>query len=218
MPHFTPVSPEEFERLQDQQAMHADANEHAIADLMDVLDKDQLLALTDLLLRSGGDLHVATHFTGIIRAMMRFKFNACRCGIFHEQAEDLLKGHEPVAETVDEHRLLEESEMVTDHAFEAGPGSTGAACTAMVTDKDGFGKDCGQSPGKHIFTTSLDPSEQDSYANSAIAIMEKYNVTPDVSFPKVQCMGCGLMYPNLRDRMLKGPDDCHGCFMKASQG
>lgn len=211
------MSPEEFERAQDQQAMHAEAAEHSIMDLMDALDKDQLTALADMLLRSGGDLHVATHFTGMIRAMMRFKYGACRCGIFHEQAEDLLKG----PEATNEHRIMsigDEDVPISDHPFEAGPGSTGAACTAMVTDKDGFGKDCGQSPGKHIFTTSLDPTEQNSYANSAIAIMEKYNVTPDVSFPKVQCMGCGLMYPNLRDRMLKGPDDCHGCFMKASQG
>lgn len=53
---------------------------------------------------------------------------------------------------------------------------------------------------------------------SAMEMMKKYNLTFGKQFPEVKCKGCGLTYPNLRDRMLKEPDDCHGCHMKSAQG
>lgn len=30
--------------------------------------------------------------------------------------------------------------------------------------------------------------------------------------------GCGLVYETLEDRIVKEPEDCHGCFIKASHG
>lgn len=30
--------------------------------------------------------------------------------------------------------------------------------------------------------------------------------------------GCGIIYVSIEDRMLKGPEDCHGCFVRAGQG
>lgn len=30
--------------------------------------------------------------------------------------------------------------------------------------------------------------------------------------------GCGIVYPSIEDRMLRGPEDCHGCFNKAAHG
>lgn len=34
----------------------------------------------------------------------------------------------------------------------------------------------------------------------------------------VRCLGCGLKYVSLADRMMKRPDDCHGCHHKAAHG
>ena len=36
-----------------------------------------------------------------------------------------------------------------DHEFEAFEGSSGMACTKMVTDSDGFGTDCGRPASQH---------------------------------------------------------------------
>lgn len=60
-------------------------------------------------------------------------------------------------------------------------------------------------------------------------IMETYHVEPvDVSAGptgQMRCTGviagqaaCGLVYPNLTDRMVKRPGDCHGCLEKSAHG
>jgi hypothetical protein len=38
------------------------------------------------------------------------------------------------------------------------------------------------------------------------------------NFPQVVCVDCGTTYINLRDRMLREPDDCYGCNLKAKNG
>lgn len=54
------------------------------------------------------------------------------------------------------------------------------------------------------------------------ALLEEYNVTdndddPKVD-PKVVCLGCGMEYQSLEDRMLRKPNACHGCQHKAKWG
>lgn len=49
--------------------------------------------------------------------------------------------------------------------------------------------------------------------------MGDYNVEPAADDPEgVVCKGCGLFYKSLVDRMIKGPDNCHGCIEKAKWG
>lgn len=56
-------------------------------------------------------------------------------------------------------------------------------------------------------------------------LAELYRVNPleiDAERPmkemRVLCKGCGIVYPNLGDRMVKKPEECSGCFIKAAQG
>jgi hypothetical protein len=51
----------------------------------------------------------------------------------------------------------------------------------------------------------------------AAELMEEYHLAT-VFGGALVCTNCGLEYPSLKDRMLKGPDDCHGCHLKAAQG
>lgn len=52
-----------------------------------------------------------------------------------------------------------------------------------------------------------------------VDLLREYNVRKtDATDREVQCIGCGLRYISLSDRMIKGPDDCHGCHIKSSQG
>lgn len=55
------------------------------------------------------------------------------------------------------------------------------------------------------------------------AKMEEYNLDDAYEagserFIGFICKGCGLLYPSIDDRMLKAPDECHGCQQKAMWG
>jgi len=49
-------------------------------------------------------------------------------------------------------------------------------------------------------------------------LMVEYRVSFNETVEKFYCDDCGYMYPTIEDRMLKAPDDCPGCHLKASQG
>jgi len=48
--------------------------------------------------------------------------------------------------------------------------------------------------------------------------MELYRLKIDESTGKLVCKDCGLEYVSLEDRMVKSPDDCHGCYIKSAHG
>ncbi len=47
-------------------------------------------------------------------------------------------------------------------------------------------------------------------------LMEKYRLVRNGDL--FMCADCGIRYPSLQDRMLKAPDDCHGCHDKSAHG
>ena len=64
---------------------------------------------------------------------------------------------------------------------------------------------------------TLDPIEEARAKSDELHAT--YNVVPmHDGTHGVMCIGCGLTYVNLRDRMVKGPDDCHGCHQKSANG
>jgi hypothetical protein len=52
----------------------------------------------------------------------------------------------------------------------------------------------------------------------ATELLEEYNLEVRPGDGAIVCKSCGLWYASLQDRMLKGPDDCHGCHLKSAQG
>lgn len=53
---------------------------------------------------------------------------------------------------------------------------------------------------------------------SGATLMYVYRLEIRPSDGAIVCRDCGLWYTSLKDRMLKEPDDCHGCHMKSAQG
>lgn len=53
---------------------------------------------------------------------------------------------------------------------------------------------------------------------SGAALMAEYRLEARPGFNVLFCTGCGMQYSSLRDRMIKDPDDCHGCHLKSAQG
>lgn len=64
-------------------------------------------------------------------------------------------------------------------------------------------------------------AEKASTEVSVDVLMEEYNVVPYTGIDdQVQCKGCGLVSPNIEDRMLRPPGvkGCEGCQNKAKWG
>lgn len=63
------------------------------------------------------------------------------------------------------------------------------------------------------------PNDISGIAPSPEETLEKYNVKRKDGDPvAVVCLGCGMEYESLADRMLRAPDHCTGCHSKAAWG
>lgn len=67
-----------------------------------------------------------------------------------------------------------------------------------------------------IETTPVVPVEPIAFSYAGIDQLIKYNMkyVGDGLF----CKNCGIKYVSMADRMLKPPDDCHGCEVKSKWG
>lgn len=103
-----------------------------------------------------------------------------------------------------------------------------------IARRSGLCPACGRDHDKDLADMQ---SENDNAAQQAddlaaradvLITMAEYHVEPtdddDLTGP-VKCLGvlpgqgpCGLVYQDLTDRMVRKPDDCHGCFIRSSQG
>lgn len=53
---------------------------------------------------------------------------------------------------------------------------------------------------------------------SGAVLMDRYRLEIRPSDNALVCRDCGCWYSSLKDRMIKEPDDCHGCHLKSAQG
>lgn len=204
---------------------------HEFIGFMEGLSKEQLNTfgsfLNEMLSETGPQS--AALWMGVLWQIQK-KHGACGCGVDHETVEEMLG--------VGDKKSNPSEPKIVDHPFTS---YSGMACNTLVTardEEDGFeyGTECGQpssahvlargparpEPGKPISTqeTASDYLLEASAEDRRQILAKKYNVSfsPYHVLPEVTCNGCGLQYPSLRDRMLKGPDDCHGCHLKSSNG
>jgi hypothetical protein len=65
----------------------------------------------------------------------------------------------------------------------------------------------------------LTPSDEQERLIKEYNLDDAYEVNTDPpKFLGFICRGCGIVYVSLEDRMLRRPDECHGCFLKAKFG
>lgn len=88
---------------------------------------------------------------------------------------------------------------------------------------------CGRKHGEEIEELLSDLTMNDSaqswsnfvrtMPDETVNQLNEYHLTlVKQSWPKVVCTGCGMGYESLKDRMLRGPDECSGCHQKAKFG
>ena len=101
--------------------------------------------------------------------------------------------------------------------------------TALLKMKYGVCTGCGKDHAKELFEhPPVEPVRPEAGAYESVTpppmvavdpdtFLVKYNVTklPD---GRVQCNNCSVTYPSLADRMVRPPEDCHGCRLKSGHG
>jgi hypothetical protein len=209
---FGPPPPEIIAQLQarqEHQHMHAQDNTHAIKQLFDSLDEEQLRAL-DLLLANCMDSHTVLFFRGRIEMLQQIKFDICPCGDNHNDDLDALtqdKGPTvPNASHEHKGRPVEDVDLPVDPLkdFTVDPGLTDPE--ELVKARARF--------------------------NDEAALMAEYRIEKNPDFGKnpmehgpaaaspFRCIDCKIGVASLEDRMLRKPgiEGCSGCQQKSAWG
>jgi hypothetical protein len=205
---FQPPSEEEQRAMREaheRHEMHMDDFRHGFQRLFEELGEDQLGTLKMMfhLLCDRTNDSLAAHWEGMISWELKRRFGICvTCGKNHD---------EELTAPTEEHPLVKEAENTMRPLTEAEKFFSTPEEIAADEDQT-----------LPIFLGSLNEDQ--------IALMKEYHLD-DVYDGETQELlhfactgiqgmkqGCGVTYPSIEDRMLKGPEECSGCFSRMAQG
>lgn len=238
--------PEEIQAVMVRQQMELEAARASLDSFLFGLGKDDMLTLAnflDLIGSAADPSNVAHYYEGMLRGTIRAKFDVCEHhGINHEaEALAAMEGS-----TVPRHSPSDEVQPNTQHGDLVANAVATAALSEldgiMLTsdDPDVTAAMADFDPANPDATVLGDMADimaeaatiEAEYA-SIEADLAKYNIgftvfidtavndySPDDlrNATQVSCMNCGITYSSIADRMLKEPNDCHGCHVKAAHG
>ena len=210
-PIFPPGIPEDYKNqiLEHRRvhAAHTQDNTHAVRMLMDDLNSDQLTALDMIVSACMSSEYNAAYFRGQITALLHIKYDVCPCGLEHDptkslQLPEITRPGAPVMPNAEEYwkgRELDDVELPEDY----NPDN-GERMEPWEPKEDG---------------------PENMPEDERIRLISRYNLVPvyndeHTEVTHFQCMGCGVDYVSLEDRMLKppGPAGCEGCQQKERWG
>lgn len=218
---FTPedLPPEVREQMERHRMQHSEVS-HSVYRLMDDLTDEQMEALGNIIRTISNDESAAPYFLGIIASKMSQRTGAClACNKNHDrEANDLFAAsHADGPNTADPTTDTTEPEKPAHGSLTLTPEGP------VVNMQDATDPERSHA----VPLDALLPMAAESLGNR-IAKMVEYHVEPveDGDYDgAVKCTGinglpgpCGMTYPNLNDRMLRGPEHCSGCFARAGQG
>ena len=219
---FTPedLPPEVREQMERHRMEHSETS-HSVYRLLTDSDEVQSEALGHIIRACLADESNGSYFLGIMAATKAARTGECMaCGVNHDkEAHDLFDAERPAAAT-------ETVEPTTDTPEPPDP-----AGGPVVLTPDGpvvYMQDANDpTMVRPVPVEALAPLATEGLG-SRIEKMVEYHVEPveDGDYDgTVRCTGiagmngpCGVTYPNLKDRMLRGPEHCSGCFARAGQG
>lgn len=207
-------------RAAEHHQQHIDVHLHELRRLFTELDQEHLFTLTDFLgnLSTSGDQAAGTaaHFYGIGKVYLESRFNVCSaCGVDHDQAAKNLKDSAaddgqmelplPAMDPVGIKMEKREEEPYPDL-----PGHV----RQFMDDAELTGMD---------FGPFLQIGETGRLNLPQVKMMEAYHLDDlrEEGTNKLlgfRCVKCQLNYQTIEDRMLKNPDDCHGCHNQSAWG
>jgi hypothetical protein len=211
MPEFEFVMgelPEELQMLIQQQQDMRTITQMDIDDFFDRLSYPDLVTLRTVFHMAASSTQAVGFFDGFIYTRLRAGGRCQHCGEErHEMAalEDLANSNAPKEDDVPE----VPGQISIDEAIE---------------DLKGFGDNVAEfiSPTAPIQSAPF-VNEFGDLTETDLENMAKYNLddlrdTDSARLIGFVCTLCGIGYPTIADRMLREPDTCHGCFLKAGHG
>lgn len=206
---FHPPTPEEMEEMQRQQTEHEmrlTEFRHSFQRMFEEMDENQLSTIQTMfhILADGTDSRLASYWEGIIAWERKKRFNICStCGVDHDKEILSPDTGDHAADPTEPTRPVMES--------------TPAAAGFQVLD-DGtlvIPPEIRETMNQyHLDDTYTDRGES-SDPNHQQYIFLGFKCTGIQGGPKD---GCGVVYPTIQDRMIKGPEECSGCFQRTMHG
>ncbi len=192
--------PPELKAQLDRENMEIEVKAHMIERFVEELDEEQLLGLDALLkLMSRAPKYSIIYWRGRTEALLKERYNICAAhGVDHDK------------EAAAEMHPKEESTVAK--------GNEDAPMAA--TSEQAAGAELQRFDRELTFRPAMAGYE---WLPQTVGIMIEYNLDDfydedTKEFVAFRCIKCGVEYPNIADRMLKPPDECHGCFQKAAHG
>lgn len=169
--------PEELKQQLQLQRMESTAIQHQVRSLFRELDKDNLVALGNLLGMIAGaedSSDSASYYYGMTTSAVDVRFDVCATHGFNHEDDEMKK---LTGETV-------------------------------------------ESSGPEPSTPPRDSESHMAWMNgkNMTELMQEYRLKINEKDSKLYCRDCGMEYQSVKDRMVKSPDDCPGCFIKAAHG
>lgn len=199
LPFPLPIDPEMLEKMRqakDHEAMVVEDYHHGIARLFDSLNEEQLTAQKSLLHvvasnSKGSSRVIPAYYEGILIGILSVKYGICiGCENNHEKL------------------MAEQLQREADQQDQP---------TAPMDGGDPY------LPAD--LTVDLKVGQIGFLSDTQIENMQKYNLddlrsADDNRLMGFVCLGCGIQYPSIEDRMLKPADKggCSGCVQKEQWG
>lgn len=193
---FGPLPEEVRQRMEEQQdrrQAEIQSWHHEQDHFFSTLTREQTLTLSRILRNITNDEsgRTSAFYEGVCQSILTYRYNVCAgCGVDHaeEFAKELLD-EAPREPNLDVPDGISPDQLTFDDAIAADQPQ-------LIADK-------------------IDEAELADRRE----LMDRYNVEEDPNLaPFLRCRGCGLTYVSLEDRMVKAPDDCHGCTHKSKWG
>lgn len=224
-------------------AAHEQAHFHQISLLHDVnrlfdeLDKEQLMALRILFrnFAEANDARIPSYYEGIAATSLKSRFNICTsCSVDHDA--ELLDQTPSVDDELARYTVKDPTEPVAqgpdwewpkEDLAAPGPKLKGHEQPSLFENLPEVPVPKDEAAEKILYheDNPLNLSDED------LENMQKYHLDDawdeeTMAFKGFICTGtggkfaqpCGLIYVSIKDRMLKAPEDCHGCNSRGAWG
>lgn len=191
-PGFGGEVPQEAKDAMDRRAAEEKLRTRQLEDFLSRMTHDDIELLGGLFIQSARDSEQAMYLAGMLVGYQHKRDGSCLgCGKIHDDLGDAI------------HSILDKGKPIPQDQINK-------------IDWDGSDKD-----GEvHVDEMVLLFTEKQYDKLCAEYRVNPIELDKDKPFHemRVLCSGCGMQYPHLQDRMIKPPEECSGCMVKAAHG
>jgi len=215
---FFMVDPEEIKAAHDRQRMTIEMISRGIDSMVEFLatDKEHLLSFKWLMesISHFDNVKLATKMEGTAEALLKYKFDACtHCGQKHSELKPSEGEQKSAAATVKDEALLLTPEGIIEEILSNEGGLSAEWIDRYITRMDPH------PPREGVEMKMMKLYNLDDLWERTVPASQSDNKPGEGDFfVGFVCKSCGQFYRSIQDRMLRGTDECRGCWTKAAHG